>query len=145
MRKSTIYDKAMAFKKKYPGTVAWRIKQHCKIAEMHLNPGEKVRYAFVCQKNDTSLEIFRSFVVVVTDRRIMIAQKRLVFGYLFLTITPDMYNDLTVAMGIIWGQVCIDTVKEVVVLSNISKRALPEIETEITEFMMSAKKKRTQE
>lgn len=134
-----IYERVLKFKKKYPGTLAWRLKQHCKIAEKHLNPDEKVRYAFACQKNDFSMEIFRTFVVVVTNKRIMIAQKRLLFGYLFITITPDMYNDLTVAMGLIWGKICIDTVKEVVLLSNISKRALPEIETEITQFMMEIK------
>ncbi len=145
----SIYERVLQFKNKYPGTLAWRLKAHSKIAEKHLNPGEKVRYAFACQKNDYSIEIFRTFVVVVTNKRIMIAQKRLLFGYLFITITPDMYNDLTVAMGIIWGKICIDTVKEVILLSNISKRALPEIETEITQFMMDAKgidkKKKTQD
>ena len=35
----------------------------------------------------------------------------------------------------------IDTIKEEVVLTNLSKRSLPEIETEITEFMMEEKKK----
>jgi len=141
----TIYERALKFKKKYPKTVAWRLKQNSKIAEIHLNPDEKVRYVFAAQKNHRSYELFRTFVVVITDKRIMIAQKRLLFGYLFISITPDMYNDLTVMMGILWGKICIDTVKEKVVLSNIQKAALPEIETEITEFMMEAKKKYAQD
>lgn len=135
-----IYQEALKFKRKYPKTVAWRIKEHSKIAKMHLNPDERVDYVFTCQKNTHSYEIFRSFVVVVTDKRILVAQKRLLFGYLLISITPDMYNDLTVMMGILWGKVCIDTIKEVVMLSNIQKDALPEIETKITQFMIEAKK-----
>lgn len=141
----TIYERALKFKKKYPKTVAWRLKQNSKIAEIHLNPDEQVRYVFAAQKNHHSYEIFRTFVVVITDKRIMIAQKRLLFGYLFISITPDMYNDLTVMMGLLWGKICIDTVKEKVVLSNIQKSALPEIETEITQFMMEEKKKYAQD
>lgn len=135
-----IYSQALEFKKKYPGTVAWRLKKHSKIAALHMNPDETIRYVFACQKNMHSYEIFRTFVIVVTNKRILIAQKRLLFGYLLLSITPDMYNDLTVAMGLVWGKICIDTIKEVVQLSNLQKEALPEVETQITEFMMAAKK-----
>ena len=137
----TVYESALKFKRKYPMTVAWRIKEHCKVAEIHLNPGEIVEYAFVSQKNNKSYEFFRTFVIVITDKRIIIAQKRLLFGYLFLSITPDMYNDLKVIMGLLWGKICIDTVKEKVIFSNIQKSALPEIETKISEYMMEAKKK----
>ena len=42
-------------------------------------------------------------------------------------------------MGLLWGKVCIDTVKEVVVLSNIQKEALDEIETAITQNMIDLK------
>ena len=44
----------------------------------------------------------------------------MLWGYTYLAITPDMFNDLTIKMGIIWGKVYIDTVKELVVLSNIT-------------------------
>jgi len=134
-----IYQEALKFKKKYPKTIAWRLKAHSKIAQLHINPDEKVTYVFVAQKNSYSYEIFRTFVVVVTDKRIILAQKRLLFGYLFITVTPDMYNDLSVVMGILWGKINIDTVKERIHLSNIEKDALPEIETEITQFMIAAK------
>ena len=43
--------------------------------------------------------------------------------------------------GIIWGTIKIDTIKETVIYSNISKRALPEIQKNITSFMIEAKKK----
>ena len=51
-----------------------------------------------------------------------------------------MYNDLTVKAGLIWGTIVIDTVKEKIIVSNIDKNALPEIETYITSFMEEAKK-----
>ena len=95
----SVYEQIKSFKKQYKSTVAWRIKQHSKVIEKHLNP------------------------------------------YTFLAITPDMFNDLTVYSGLIWGKIYIDTVKETVILSNISKSALDDIETPITEYMMNEKKK----
>ena len=56
-----------------------------------------------------------------------------------------MFNDLKIASGIIWGKVYIDTVKEFITLSNISKEALLEIETEVSSYMMEEKKKYAQE
>lgn len=143
--KSLIYEQAKLFKRKYPMTVAWRLRSHSKILEKHLNPDEQIRFVFVAQKNNNPLDIITSYVIAITDKRIIMGQKRLLFGYFFTTITPDMFNDLTVRMGIIWGKICIDTVKEVVYLSNIQREALPVIETEITEFMMAEKKKITLE
>ena len=87
------------------------------------------------------MDIITTFVVILTNKRIILAQKRLFFGYFFTAITPDMFNDLSVKMGIIWGKIEIDTIKEVVKLSNIQKEALPEIETNISEYMIREKKK----
>ena len=135
------YQKLVEFKEKYPMTVAWRLKKHAKIVDKHLNPGEEVLYAFAAQKNESPLDIFMTYAVVLTNKRIILAQKRLIFGYFYTAITPDMFNDLTIKMGLIWGSVHIDTVKEVVKLSNIQREALDEIETNITEYMMEEKKK----
>ncbi len=136
-----VYDSLRLFKSKYPSTIAWRLKAHSKVIEKHLNPGEDVTYSFLAQKGYSSIDIFSTFAVVLTNKRILLAQKRVLFGYIFLAITPDMFNDLTVNAGIIWGKVLIDTVKERVILSNISKSAIDEIETNITEYMMEEKKK----
>jgi len=138
---NNIYNAVKKFKDKYPMTVGWRLKKHCKIAQMHLNPNEYVLYAFCAQKNDNPLDIITTFVVILTNKRIILAQKRLFFGYFFTAITPDMFNDLGVKMGILWGKIEIDTIKEVVKLSNIQKEALPEIETNISEYMIREKKK----
>lgn len=138
---SNVYEKVKEFKDKYPMTVAWRLKKHCKIVDLHLNPDEEIVYAFAAQKNDNPFDIITSSVIALTNKRIVIAQKRMVFGYFFKSITPDMFNDLTVKMGLVWGKVYIDTVKEYVCLSNIQREALPEIETAITSYMMEEKKK----
>jgi len=137
---SGTYQKALEFKKKFPMTIAWRLKRHSKIIDKHLNPGEEIIYVFAAQKNNNPLDVLTSCVVALTNKRIIIAQKRVVFGYFFTSITPDMYNDLKVSMGILWGKVYIDTIKELVVFSNIQRGALNEIETSITEYMMREKK-----
>ena len=135
-----VYNEAKSFKKKYPLTIGWRIKSNSSIVIRHLNPDEEVLYVFVAQKNNNPLDFFQTAVVALTNKRILIGRKRVVFGYFFDSITPDMYNDLKVIGGIIWGKVCIDTVKEKVYLSNISNSALPEIETIISSYMMEARK-----
>ena len=134
------YVKIQDYIKKYPMTIAWRLKQHCRIIDKHLNPGEKILYIFAGQKNDRSMDIFNTYVVAFTDKRIMLATKRVVFGYFFKSVTPDMYNDLTVYKGLFFGRVIIDTIKEVFTITNIDPKALSEIETNITEIMLKQKK-----
>ena len=141
----TVYQKLLEFKKKYPMTIAWRLKSHAKIIEKHLNPGEEVLYAFAAQKNDNPLDIITTYAIVLTNKRIMIGSKRILFGYFFTTITPDLFNDLKVNMGIIWGKIYIDTIKEFVTFSNIDRNALPEIETNISEYMMNEKRRISKE
>ncbi|MBE6158046.1 MAG: hypothetical protein E7160_04555 [Firmicutes bacterium] len=137
----SVYEQVLEFKARHPFTIGWRLKKNSRVVEKHLNPGEKVLYAFIAQKNDNPFNIISSAVVTLTNRRILIGRKRVVFGYYLDAITPDMFNDLKVVGGIIWGKVYIDTVKEFVTLSNISKDALPEIETEITSYMMREKRR----
>lgn len=139
--KSTVFQKAKEFKRNYPMTIAWRIKKHCKVIEMHLNPGEEINYVFAAQKNDNSFDIITTYVVALTNKRILLGQKRLLFGYFFKAITPDLFNDITVSMGVVWGKVHIDTVNEMVHLSNIQRGALDEIETAVTEYMIREKQK----
>lgn len=137
----SVYQKIKEFKTKYPSTIAWRLKAHSKVIEKYLNPGETVNFIFAAQKGYSSFDIFSTFVIALTNKRILLAQKRVLFGYTYLAITPDMFNDLTVESGLIWSKVYIDTIKETVVLSNVSKAATDEIETKITEYMMAEKQK----
>ena len=133
---SRVYKLAKRFKDKYPGTVAWRIRQNAAVIEKHLNSDEEVLYAFVAQKNDNPLDIISTAVIALTSKRILIGRKRVVFGYFLDSITPDMFNDLKIKGGLFWGRVYIDTLNELVALSNVSNAALPELETKLSTYMM---------
>ena len=134
------YELARKFKNKYPMTIAWRIRKHAEVIDRHLNPDEKILYIFLGQKNDSPIDVVNTNIVAFTNKRIMVATKRLVFGYFFKSITPDMYNDLSVNRGLMFGTVIIDTIKEVIKITNIDPNALDEIETNITEIMLMQKK-----
>jgi len=136
---SNCYKMVKDFKRKYPLTISFRLKKHCKVIEEHLNPGEEILYAFPAQKNASVLEFFYTNVVALTNKRILIATKRVIWGYFLVTITLDMFNDLTIRKGLFFGSVLIDTIKEQVALSNIDPRALPELETVISEYLMTEK------
>ena len=137
---SITYELARNFKKKYPKAVAWRLKSHSKIIDMHLSDNEEILYLFLGQKNQHPLDFVNTYIIAITNKRIMLATKRLVFGYFLISITPDMYNDITIKKGLIWGNIIIDTVKEKVYLSDIDPKALPEIENRITDIMRETKK-----
>lgn len=141
VKDKTCYQFISEFKRKYPLTIAFRLKKHCKVIEEHLNPDERVLYAFVGQKNSSPLEIFYTNVVALTNKRLIVATKRVLWGYFLVTVTPDMFNDLTIRKGLFFGSVLIDTVKEKVILSNLDPRALPELETIMSEYMMEEKRK----
>ena len=111
---------AKKFRRKHPLTIVFRLKAHSKVLAKHLNNGEKIKYVFAAQKGPSSYDIFSTYVIAITDRRIMFARKRLLFGYFFLAITPELFNDIKVKMGLIWARIEIDTVKEYIVLSKIN-------------------------
>ena len=135
-----IYKRVKEFKRKYPKTIAFRLKAHAKVASQFIGEDEEVKYVFAAQKNYKSYEIINTNIVVLTNKRLVVETKRLIFGYFVKMITPDMFNDLTIKEGIIWGKVIIDSVKEKVVLSNIDPKALSEIDDNITMTMIEEKK-----
>ncbi len=128
-----------SFKDKYHFTIGWRLKKHSKLLLEHLHDDEVIRYAFYAQKNNSSLDVTSTGIVAVTNKRLVIARDRVVIGYFFDSITADMFNDLKVRSGIIWGKIIIDTINELIVLTNISKSALQEIEEEVTSAMLELK------
>lgn len=136
-----ISKKAQNFRKKYPLTLAFRLNAHSRIVEKYINPDEELIYVFAGQKNDRSIGLLNTFVVALTNKRLLFARKRLLFGSFYYAVTPDMFNDLKVESGLIWGKIIIDTVKELVTISNIDISALNEIETNVTKYMMEEKKK----
>ncbi len=137
-----VYDQVKMFKTKFPHTVTWfRLKKHAAIIEKHLNATEEPIYTFAGQKNDNMFDFLSTCVVCLTNERILIGQDYLIVGYSLGSITPDLFNDLQVYQGILWGKIIIDTVKEEVIITNLDKRSLSEVETAISSFMMEEKKK----
>ena len=134
------YEKLMEFEKKYPGGLSWRLKKHAKVIDEYLNPDEEVEFAFAAQKNEKFYEIFNTCIFCLTNKRILIGTKRILWGSFLYAITPDLYNDTQIYKGLVWGKVTIDTVKEKVILTNVSKNGLDIIETTISEFMMKEKR-----
>lgn len=144
---SSVYELAKRFKNRYFGTIAFRLKAHASVIENHLNEGEKVLYVFCGQKGFSNKEIFSTCVVAFTNERILIATKRVLWGYFLTTVTPELFNDLKVQSGIIFGRVIIDTAKELVTVSNLGKGSLREVETAISTYMnkYGSKLKKTDE
>ena len=136
-----IYERVNQFLKKYPRTIAWRIRQHSNVMSKHLNPDEKILYIFPAQKNQGPLDIFSSCLVAFTSQRILIVQKRVLPGYNLNSITPDLFNDFQVKRGFIFGRVTIDTAKELVYLSNLDPKSLPDVETNLSEYLLHEKPK----
>ena len=138
---NNVYEKVCEYIRNYPGGIAWRLKRHSKVIQMHLNPEENILFAFCGQKTLNPYDWFNTCIIAITNKRLLIGQKKLLWGYTALSITPDMYNDLTVKEGLFFGRILIDTVKEEINISKLSKNGLRKVETEITEYMIKEKQK----
>ena len=136
-----VYKSCLEFKRKFPKTIAWRIKKHAQIVQNYLNDDEVVLYAFVGQKNMRWYEMFFTTAIVLTNKRMLLGRKRFFGQYSYSSITPDMLNDFEVRTNILWGSVEIDTVKEHFIISNLDKRSLPEIEDAISKYLVNEKLK----
>ena len=135
------YKKVKEFMRRHPGTVAFRLRSHAKVLDEYVNDDEELLYVFAGQKNNTSIGVPNTFIVGLTSRRLVFARKRLIFGHFFYSVTPDLFNDLKVKSGLIWGRIMIDTMKELAIISNIAISALDEVETAISKYMMDEKQK----
>lgn len=140
----SVYKMVRRFKNKYPYTFAFRLKRHADVIQNVIDKDEKVLYTFCGQKNDSHSMLFDSCVVALTNKRIIVGQKR-IFGYYVITINTKLFNDLSINSRIIWGRIEIDTVKENLFISNIDKRAMDEIETMIHKIVLSNNKRMKQE
>ena len=135
-----VYKCVKRFKNKYPMTIVFRLKKHARVVENILDKDERILYAFCGQRNEGNTVLFDSCVVALTNKRIIIGEKR-IFGYYVLTVSPEMFNDLKINSRLFFGQVEIDTVKERIFISNIDKKALDEIETNVHEIMLDNKRR----
>ena len=111
--KKILEEQLARFKSKYPLTIGWRLNKNSRVLLEHLHDDEVIKYAFYAQKNKSSLDVTSTGIVAVTNKRLLIARDRVVIGYFFDSITPEMFNDLKVRSGVIWGKIIIDTIKEI--------------------------------
>ena len=140
-----VYDQVCMFKAKYPGTITWwRVRKHARVVEDNLMTDEEPVFSFIGQRNDNMLDWFSTSVCTVTNKRIIVGCDHIITGYTLISITPDMFNDLTVYKGIIWGKVTIDTIKEKVIFTNLDKKSLTDIQNAISENMIKEKKEYAQ-
>lgn len=136
-----VYENCRNFLKKYPLTIAWRIKQHSKVLQKHINEDEVVLYTFAGQKDTMLIQPFFTTVIVLTNKRMLLARKKYLGRYYYSSITPDMLNDFEIRGGIIFGSIEIDTIKEHFSIGGISKGALPEIEDAVSKYLINEKLK----
>lgn len=138
MNKS-VYESCKNFLKKYPKTIAWRIKSHSKIVEEHINDDEVVLFSFAGQKDTNWKMPFYTAVIVFTNKRMLIGIKRFLGRYSYISITPDMLNDFEIKTNIVFGCVEIDTVKENFTINCLDKKALPSIEDALSKYLVDEK------
>ena len=137
-----VYEQVRMFKAKYPHTITWfRLRKHSAVVEKHLNPDEEPIYTFAGQKGGSPTDIFNTCVVCLTNKRIIIGQDNIIVGYNLNSVTPELFNDMQVYSGILFGKITIDTIKETIEISDLDKRSLAEIESSVTSFMIAEKKK----
>ncbi len=136
-----VYKLVRRFKAKYGMTIAFNLRKHSEVVESVIDKDEHVLYAFCGQKDDSHKMIFDTCVVALTNKRIIVGQKRVLWGYQVTTITPELFNDLKLNSGLLWGKIEIDTIKENLFISNLDNKSLDEIETNINRMMLEEKKK----
>ena len=137
----SVYESCKAFMKKYPKTIAWRIRKHSSVVQEHLNDDEVVLYSFAGQKDAGMLQPFFTTVIVFTNKRMLLGRKRYLGRYYYTSITPDMLNDFELSAGILYGAVEIDTVKEHFTIGCLDKKALPMVEDALSKYMVNEKLK----
>lgn len=135
----SVYESCKNFLKKYPKTIAWRVKKHASIIEEHINDDEVVLFSFAGQKDTNWKMPFYTAVVVFTNKRMLIARKRFFGRYSYTSITPDLLNDFEIITNIMFGCVEVDTVKENFIISCLDKRSMPSIEDALSKYLVNEK------
>lgn len=136
-----VYENCKSFLKKYPRTIAWRVKQHSSVVQEHLNDDEVVLFTFAGQKDSTWTLPFYTTVVVLTNKRMLLGRKRFLGRYFYTSITPDMLNDFEIKANILFGLAEIDTVKEHFIIGCLDKRSLPDVEDALSKYLVNEKLK----
>ncbi|MCI5732473.1 MAG: PH domain-containing protein [Tenericutes bacterium] len=134
-----VYENCRKFLKKYPGTIAWRVKKHASVIQRHINDDEVVLYTFIGQKDTMLIQPFFTTVIVFTNKRMLLGRKKYLGRSFYTSITPDMLNDFEIRTGLFFGSIEIDTVKEHFIINGLSKKSLGEIEDAISKYLINEK------
>lgn len=102
-----VYEKLMLFKNRYPHTLTSRLYAHATVAENSLADKEEVLYAS-CGFD----ELFRTIIFVVTDKRVLVARKKLVYGYYCTSIDKEKICQINTSKGMFLTNVSIRTLTE---------------------------------
>ena len=123
-----IYEKAMKFKSKYSGSISFRLKEHSKFAEKYLVDGEKVLHVY-CGCRD----FFHTRVLVITDKRVMVAHKNLLFGGYCSSIDKNEICEIGTHKGIIWNEITLSTLTDLFCyIGKLTSSAAAQMKEEIT-------------
>ena len=134
-----VYESCKSFLRKYPKTIAWRVKKHAGVVQEHINDDEVVLFAFAGQKDTNWKSPFYTAVVVFTNKRMLVGRKRFFGRYSYTSITPDLLNDFEIMTNIVFGCVEIDTVKENFTINCLDKKSLPSIEDALSKYLVDEK------
>ncbi|MFJ6413784.1 PH domain-containing protein [Terribacillus saccharophilus] len=89
----------------------WALK-HFKVLEDNLLPDEIVVMTFIGVHNYGHSDYFGHCAYAVSNKRIMIGQKKTGFGQGFITVSHNKINDITFETGAVNGVITIDTPQE---------------------------------
>ena len=73
---NNVYEEASKFLNKYSSTVAFRVAQHSKVIEEHLDDDEELKYVFVGQKNEKQIQFPHTAVIALTSVLIVAAMDK---------------------------------------------------------------------
>lgn len=137
----SIYESVKAYKDKYPSTLAFRLKKHAEVVEKNIKKDERVLYTFCGHgiAGNTSVEngasSYGTVVVALTNKRIVIGHKGLLFGSKIKSIDMKKYNDMTVDKGLIWSSLNIDTFKEEFKVAGLTAEGANEAEENVSRII----------
>lgn len=134
-----VYESCKSFLKKFPKTIAWRIKKHSDVVQSHINDDEVVLFTFTGQKNTNWQYPFYTTCIVLTNKRMLLGRKGYFGRYFYTSITPDLLNDFEIRTSILFGCVEIDTVKEHFTINCLDKRSLVSIEDALSKYLVDEK------
>lgn len=115
--------------------------QHFAVAESSLMPDEDVRLTFVSNGvvNRGECVVGGTVVILLTTKRCIYAQKRVIMGDFTKIVSYDNINDIHKKKGWFFGEISIDTIREELTFS-VNKESVDNITNSIMQVIDEYKK-----